>query len=82
MLWYQTGPYRAYYQAGKYDDVIALATSILDVVPIEESFYWRGWARYSQGDLQGAEADFRAALEAHPGWGPGIEGLNAMGLSP
>ena len=43
MLWYQTGPYRAYYQAGRYADVIALADSVLATVRIEESYYWRGW---------------------------------------
>ncbi|MBI3360272.1 MAG: C39 family peptidase, partial [Chloroflexi bacterium] len=56
MLWYQTGLYRAYYQAGRYDDVIALADSVLNVVKIEESYYWRGWARYSQADVEGAAA--------------------------
>ncbi len=82
MLWYQTGPYWAYYQAGRYDDVITLATSILNVVPIEESFYWRGWAHYSQNDLQGAADDFRASLEVHPGWSPALDALNSIGVSP
>jgi hypothetical protein len=82
MLWYQTGPYRAYYQAGRYDDVISLATSILNVVEIEESYYWRGWARYSQNDRQGAADDFRAALAAHPNWGPALEALSSIGVEP
>jgi tetratricopeptide (TPR) repeat protein len=82
MLWYQTGPYRAYYQAGRYEDVIALATSILNVVEIEESYYWRGWSRYSLNDLGAAEADFRKSIEIHPGWGPGLEALAQMGIAP
>jgi tetratricopeptide (TPR) repeat protein len=82
MLWYQTGPYRAYYEAGRYQDVIALTTSILDVVEIEESFYWRGWAHYSLNDAAAAEADFRKSVEVHPGWGPGIEALTTLGVQP
>ena len=32
MMWYQTGPYFAYYYSGRYQDVINLATSTLDFI--------------------------------------------------
>ncbi len=47
MLWYQTGPYFAYYYTGRYQDVINLATQTLDAMSepiLEESYYWRGRA--------------------------------------
>ncbi|MBI3764175.1 MAG: tetratricopeptide repeat protein [Chloroflexi bacterium] len=82
MLWYQTGPYRAYYQAKRYDDVISLSSSVLNLVEIEESYYWRGWAFYSQGYVEAAANDFRAALKAHPNWGPALDALNTLGATP
>ena len=32
----------------------------------EEAHLWRGWGRYRNGDVNGAVADFRAALEVNP----------------
>ncbi|NTV36569.1 MAG: hypothetical protein HGA53_06410, partial [Anaerolineaceae bacterium] len=55
ILWYQTGPYFAYYYMGRYQDVVNLATNnsinmVLDDQPaLEESFYWRGMARHELG---------------------------------
>ena len=56
--------------------------SVLNSVEIEESYYWRGWARYSQGDQEGATADFRAALETHANWAPALEALDTLGAAP
>ena len=48
IMWYQTGPYWAYYYSGRYDDVIALANTTLNETianpTLEESLYWRGLA--------------------------------------
>ena len=52
MLWYQTGPYFAYFYAQRYNDVIDLATTTLDKMSepiLEESFYWRGARRSRPG---------------------------------
>ena len=52
MMWYQTGPYFAYYYTGRYQDVINLATQTLDAMSepiLEESFYWRARASFSSG---------------------------------
>jgi tetratricopeptide (TPR) repeat protein len=79
MLWYQFGPYEAYFAAGRYDDVIALANSTLNTAKnLEESYYWRGKARLAQGDRQGARADFESALRYHPAWEPATMALSAM----
>jgi tetratricopeptide (TPR) repeat protein len=79
MLWYQFGPYESYYAAGRYDDVIALANATLATTNnLEESYYWRGMARWAQGDAAGAQADFEAALHYHEGWPPAAAALERM----
>ncbi|MGC9358452.1 MAG: C39 family peptidase, partial [Anaerolineae bacterium] len=80
MLWYQFGPYEAYYRVGRYEDVIALADQILRVTAnLEESYYWRGRARLALGDVTGARTDFETALRYHEGWAPAVEALSALG---
>jgi tetratricopeptide (TPR) repeat protein len=77
MLWYQFGPYESYYAAGRYDDVIALADATLATANnLEESYYWRGMARLAQGDVEGARADFNAALRYHENWPPALVALD------
>jgi hypothetical protein len=79
-LWYQTGPYFAYYYAARYQDVIDLATETLnDQENLEESWYWRGMARFQTGDRQGAIDDWRQALIRHPGFAPALEQLQLLG---
>lgn len=85
MLWYQTGPYYAYYYSGRYQDVIDLATTTLESASepfIEESWYWRAQAKSALGDIDGAVADFRESLRYHPGFQPSIEALALLGYSP
>lgn len=79
MLWYQFGPYEAYYAAGRYDEVITLADAMLAVTGnLEESYYWRGMARLALGDVEGARADFETALDYHEGWAPALEALQRL----
>nr|NIV32945.1 hypothetical protein [Anaerolineae bacterium] len=69
MFWYQTGPYRAYFYAGRYGDVIRLATQTLSNMSepvLEESYFWRGLARQAVGDVEGAIQDWRQAVAYHP----------------
>jgi hypothetical protein len=88
ILWYQTGPYFAYYYTARYQTVIDLATTTLksvyydDTAP-EESLYWRGMARLALGDTEGAIEDFRLSIKPyHPGFGPSLEQLQLMGVEP
>ena len=86
MMWYQTGPYWAYYYSGRYADVLNLATTTLeDTISepvLEESLYWRGMSKIALGDPDGAIQDFRASLKWHPGFEPSLEQLAYLGAAP
>ena len=70
MMWYQTGPYKAYYYTNRFADVINLAnTTLNDTIAepvLEESLYWRGQAYYMAGKTDLAVKDYRAALKVPP----------------
>jgi tetratricopeptide (TPR) repeat protein len=71
MLWYQQGPYAAYYYAGRYPDVVQLANVTLSFLRdpgLEESYYWRGLARQALGDTAAAQSDLERALWLNPGY--------------
>ena len=86
IVWYQTGPYFAYYYTSRYQDVIEMATTTLDAMGpnkgIEESWYWRALAELASGDQVGAISDLRESLKWHAGFTPSVEQLNALGLTP
>jgi len=86
ILWYQTGPYFAYFYTGRYYDVISLSTTAieaaLDEPALEESFYWRAMAKNALGDTAGATADFRESLKYHPDFQPTIYQLSLLGIQP
>jgi tetratricopeptide (TPR) repeat protein len=83
MLWYQTGPYFAYFYTGRYQDVIDLANETLDQQEyLEESWYWRGMAKIALGDTRAGADDLRTALSKHPGFPPALAELQQLGLQP
>ena len=86
MTWYQTGPYFAYYYAGRYQDVISLANTTLNKTiaepTLEESLYWRGMAEAVTGQSGAAVNDYRAALKIHPNYPPAVQGLQELGVRP
>ena len=85
MVWYQTGPYWAYYYTGRYQDVIDLATKTLDAMSepvLEEGYYWRALARESLGDTKGAIKDLRSSLQYHAGFEPALTELQQLGQKP
>lgn len=84
MLWYQTGPYWAYYYTGRYDKVINLATQTLVTMSepvLEESYYWRGLSFDAIGDRERAVQDMRAAVNMHPGFAPALYYLQQWGAA-
>ncbi len=86
MMWYQTGPYKAYYYSNRFSDVINLAnTTLNDTIAepvLEESLYWRGQAYYMAGKTDLAVKDYRDALKVHPKWIPATQALQDLGLQP
>ena len=86
MMWYQTGPYKAYFYSNRFSDVINLASTTLnDTIAepdLEESLYWRGQAYYMAGKTDLAVKDYRDALKIHPKWIPATEALQDLGLQP
>lgn len=86
MMWYQTGPYFAYYYSARYQDVINLAnTTLNDTIStptLEESLLWRGRAYYMIGNTSAAIADYRAALQVHVDWFPAVQALQELGVQP
>jgi tetratricopeptide (TPR) repeat protein len=63
--WYETGPYSAYFNTGRYQDVINWADTTLATIKaprsLEESWYWRARAEYALGETDKAFADIRQA---------------------
>jgi len=86
MMWYQTGPYWAYYYSGRYQDVINLAditlTETISKPTLEESLYWRGRGYYAIGDVKSSIDDYREALRLHPNWPPAMQALQDLGIQP
>ena len=84
MLWYQTGPYQAYFETGRYQDVIDLGSQTLAALgkPIlEETLYWMGRAREAQGDLPKAIANYEAAYDINPISTPAQQELRRLGVA-
>lgn len=76
MLWYQFGPYEAYMNVGRFEDVILLADVTLKNRPyFEESFYYRGLAYQATGNLEQAQRDLRAANNFNPNFAPAATAL-------
>jgi len=86
MLWYQTGPFWAYYYTGRYQDVINLANTTLGTVlggpTLEESIYWRGMAEGALGDMNAAITDFKYANHLNPKMAVVIQELQTLGIPP
>lgn len=76
MMWYQFGPYQAYYEQGRYDEVVALANATLaNADNLEESFYWRGRAQAALGNTDAARQDFETALRLNSNFAPARQEL-------
>jgi tetratricopeptide (TPR) repeat protein len=79
MLWYQFGPLEAYYQAGRYTEVVRLASANLAKAPdLEESLYWRGRAQAALGNLRLAKTDLQIALKFRPSYSEAAQALKSL----
>jgi len=62
MLWYQYGPFEAYYQLGRYDDVLRLAADVRrNTGGVEETFYYAGRAYEALGNFDRAREYYTIA---------------------
>jgi tetratricopeptide (TPR) repeat protein len=81
MVWYQHGPYKAYFEMSRYQDVVNLADTTLFSMgeqTVEETFYWRGLAKEQLGDVGGALADMQKAVELNSNYAEALEELARM----
>ncbi len=63
MLWYQFGPFKAYYMIGDYQTVIDLANSVIQRTQhIEETYYYRSLAYAALGKMNLAIVDMQRAV--------------------
>jgi tetratricopeptide (TPR) repeat protein len=80
---YQFGPYIAYFNQGRFQDVVDLAEATLfRTYKAEESLLWRGWAKFRLGDLNSAVADWREALQHNPNYQDAQYALEYVGSTP
>jgi len=83
MLRYQFGPFHAYFQSQRYEDLLALAEHTLQVTAnSEEALLWKGWALYALGDSQGAVEAFRKSYQSNPTSHDARYALDFMGVTP
>ncbi|MBN1582576.1 MAG: C39 family peptidase [Anaerolineae bacterium] len=77
MLWYQFGPFSAYYHSGRHEELIALARATIAVTgQVEELHYWLGMGLRATGDAEGAAAEaFRRALSLNGNYVEAAEAL-------
>jgi tetratricopeptide (TPR) repeat protein len=86
LMWYEIGPYPAYFNTGRYQDMVNLANVTLAAPrtgpTLEESLYWRGMAENALGQTDKAVQDMRSALYYHPGYQPALDALKQWGATP
>ena len=84
MLWYQVGPYPAYYHTGRFQDVISLANTTFAWVGepvLEETYNWRAMAYLALGEADKAIADFKKAARLNPNSTDALEQLKLLGVA-
>jgi len=79
MLWYQFGPYQAYFENAQYEEVIALTTTTLESSDnLEESYYWRARARAALGETDAARRDLEEAISLNRNFMPAKYALDEL----
>lgn len=64
IMWYQFGAFEAFYEAGRYKDILSYAQNSIFTSQgnVEEIYYWQGKAYAAMGETANAESAYRAAL--------------------
>lgn len=77
MLRYQFGPFLAYFNSLRTEDLMSVAKYAITITPnSEEARLWLGWAYFRSGDRQAAESEFRKALEENYNYSDARYALN------
>jgi tetratricopeptide (TPR) repeat protein len=86
IMWYQSGPYFAYYYSARYQDVINLAdTTLYKTIAqptLEESLYWRGMAEYALGQKSAGIGDVQQAVYYNKNMQAALYQLQQWGVAP
>jgi tetratricopeptide (TPR) repeat protein len=83
MLRYQFGPFMAYFHSGRLDQLDTLLKYALKITPnSEETFLWRGWMEFRQGNKTAAVDDFRQAYQDNPNYEDAKYALRYAGALP
>lgn len=80
MLWYQFGMYEAYFNVGRYEDVLSLVeiNLINGGQYVEETFYWQGRVYAAQGLTSQAAESYRRALSQNSHYTAARQALDAL----
>ena len=79
MLWYQFGPFEAYLNTGRLNDVLVLANANIEKFSeLEESHYYKGRVLQVQGKVAEARAEYMLALKANSRYVPAKHFLNTL----
>lgn len=81
ILWYQYRPYIAYMKVGRYQDMLDLASAILESQGgrnVEETYLYQGHALVLQGDGPGAVIAYQQALRLNENFYPAQIALNSI----
>lgn len=84
MLWYQFSPYEAYFNVGRYTDVLAYVNANLNNGGsyVEETYFWQGKVFAMQGEFAQARTSFISALQANPNFSKAQEALDTLNVTP
>lgn len=82
MLWYQFEAFEAYYQDGRYNELMSLVDANLSngANYVEETYYWQGKALAAMGNPNQAAVAFRTALRLNPTYEDAKVALQELGL--
>lgn len=77
---YQFGPFEAYYNVGRYDDIVFLVDSNFNNGGqyVEEIWYWQGKVLAARGQTNQAASSFRQALQRRPSFAAAAEALKSL----
>lgn len=82
MLWYQFGPFKAYYETERYEELLALTeATIATGGNIEEIYYWQGMGLAAQGQTEEARQAWQHAIELNSNYTEPVTALANLGVT-